>query len=101
MPTNNILHKNYILTQEFYHLKLPLDIDSLIPNNDSVHLLSQFVEEIDLSELYSTYSRIRKNSATPRQMLSFKYQNIVADSGYESEENYLFVEGLNLLIIDL
>lgn len=24
--------------------------------------------------------------------LNFKYQNIVADSGYESEENYLFIE---------
>ena len=25
--------------------------------------------------------------------LSFRYQNIVADAGYESEENYLFLEG--------
>ncbi|MCR5323275.1 MAG: transposase, partial [Lachnospiraceae bacterium] len=25
--------------------------------------------------------------------LDFKYKNIVADAGYESEENYLFVEG--------
>uniref|UniRef100_UPI000B2BD5CD transposase n=2 Tax=Enterocloster clostridioformis TaxID=1531 RepID=UPI000B2BD5CD len=25
--------------------------------------------------------------------LSFKYQEIVADAGYESEENYLFLEG--------
>lgn len=78
MPINNILHKNYILTQEFYQLKLPLDIDGIIPDNDSVRLLSQFVEEMNLSELYSTYSRIRKNSATPRQMLKimlYAYMN--------------------------
>ena len=27
------------------------------------------------------------------QGLGFKYTNIVADAGYESEENYLFIEG--------
>lgn len=52
-----------------YQLKLPLNIDYLIPDNDSVRLLSQFVEEMDLTDLYSTYSRIRENQATPRQML--------------------------------
>ena len=35
----------------------------MIPNNDSVRLLSQFVEEMDLSELYKTYSRVRENQA--------------------------------------
>ena len=60
MSINNILHKNYILTQEFYQLKLPLDIDGIIPDNDSVRLLSQFVEEMDLTELYATYFRIRE-----------------------------------------
>lgn len=39
MLLNKILHKNYILAQEFYQLKLPLDIESIIPNNDSVRLL--------------------------------------------------------------
>jgi len=34
-----------------------------------VRLLSQFIEEMDISKLESTYFRIRKNSATPRQML--------------------------------
>ena len=99
------------------------------------------------SELYKTYGRIRKNQATPRQMLKlviyaamnriyssrdirkawkraitknqarlytkltsfvaeceelpflkdmeshlgFKYSEIAADAGYESEENYLFI----------
>ena len=50
----------------------------MIPDNDSVHLLSQFVEEMDLTDLYSTYSRIRENQATPRQMLMivlYSYMN--------------------------
>ena len=78
MRLNKILHTNYKLNQEFYQLKLPLDIDSIIPNNDSVRLLSQFVEEMELSNLYSTYFRIRKNPATPRQLLKimlYAYMN--------------------------
>ena len=41
----------------------------MIPADDPVRLLSAFVEGMDLSDLYETYSRIRKNQATPRQML--------------------------------
>lgn len=63
------LHKNYTSNGGYYQLKLPLNIDYMIPDNDSVRLLSQFVEEMDLTDLYSTYSRFRENQATPRQML--------------------------------
>lgn len=41
----------------------------MIPADDPVRLLSAFVEGMDLSELYDTYDRVRKNQATPRQML--------------------------------
>ena len=41
----------------------------MIPVNDPVRLLSAFVEGMDLSELYQTYDRVRKNQASPRQML--------------------------------
>ena len=44
-------------------------MEPLIPANDPVRLLSAFVEGMDLSELYQTYDRIRKNQASPRQML--------------------------------
>ena len=44
-------------------------MEILIPADDPVRLLSAFVEGMDLSELYATYDRIRKNQATPRQML--------------------------------
>ena len=44
-------------------------MEIMIPADDPVRLLSAFVEGMDLSELYATYDRIRKNQATPRQML--------------------------------
>lgn len=44
-------------------------MELMIPADDPVRLLSAFVEGMDLSELYETYDRIRKNQASPRQML--------------------------------
>ena len=78
MRTNNILHKNYTLNQSGYQLKLPLNINCIIPEDDSIRLLSQFVEAMDLTDLYSTYGRIRENQATPRQLLKivlYSYMN--------------------------
>jgi transposase len=72
------LQKNYITIGGIYQLKLPLNLDYIIPDNDSVRLLSQFVEEMDLTDLYLTYSRTRENQATPRQMLKiilYSYMN--------------------------
>ncbi|MGB3751529.1 MAG: IS1182 family transposase, partial [Arcobacteraceae bacterium] len=53
------------------------------PNNDSVRLLGQIVEEMNLNELYKSFSRIRKNHATPRQMLKillYAYMNRIYSS---------------------
>ena len=44
-----------------YQFKLPLEMDTMIEADDPVRLLSAFVEEMDLSELYKTYERLRKN----------------------------------------
>ena len=44
-------------------------METVIPADDPVRLLSAFVEGMDLSELYATYDRVRKNQASPRQML--------------------------------
>ncbi len=70
------LHKNYSLNQSGYQLKLPLNIETIIPEDDSVRLLSQFVEAMDLTDLYSTYERI--NSVSPRTLLKivlYSYMN--------------------------
>ncbi|ATD56167.1 IS1182 family transposase [Clostridium chauvoei] len=69
MQLKNILQQNYTVNRKFYQLKLPFDIDCIIPENDSVRLLSQFVEETDLTDLYSTYSKIRENQVSPTNML--------------------------------
>ena len=44
-------------------------MDHMIPSDDPVRLLNAFVEEMELSELYGTYQRLRKNQASPRQLL--------------------------------
>ena len=70
------LQKNYNLNQSGYQLKLPLNIETIIPEDDSVRLLSQFVEAMDLTDLYSTYERI--NLVSPRTLLKivlYSYMN--------------------------
>lgn len=70
------LHKNYTLNEGGYQLKLPLNLETIIPVDDSVRLLSQFVEAMDLTDLYSTYERI--NTVSPRTLLKivlYSYMN--------------------------
>lgn len=69
MQNQNILRQNYTSFSRPYQLKLPLELGHIIPDNDCVRLLGQFVEELDLSDLYSTYSRVKENQVSPRQML--------------------------------
>jgi len=52
-----ILHKDYTRFPQNYQLVLPLDIEHLIPDDDSVRLLSQFIERMFLGDLYRTYCR--------------------------------------------
>ena len=69
MPLNKILQGDYTVSSLNHQIKLPLDIEISIPSDDPVRLVSAFVEEMDLSDLYRTYDRIRKNQASPRQLL--------------------------------
>jgi len=66
-----------------YQLKLPLNIEYFIPQNDSVRLLRQIIEEMDLKKLYQSYSHLGNNQATPRQMLElliYAYMNRIYSS---------------------
>ena len=70
------LHQDYTLNEEGYQLKLPLNLETIIPADDSVRLLGQFVEAMDLTDLYSTYERI--NTVSPRTLLKivlYSYMN--------------------------
>jgi len=69
MRTPLHLQPDYTAFRGFYQIKLPLEMETMIPADDPVRLLSAFVEGMDLSELYATYDRVRKNQASPRQML--------------------------------
>jgi transposase len=69
MLKSKILQKDYTLSSLYYQIKLPLDIEKNIPADDPVRLLSAFVEGMELSDLYKTYGKIKKNQASPRQLL--------------------------------
>ena len=69
MIKQNTIQVDYTTYGDNYQFKLPLNIDCIIPKDDSVRLLSQIVEEMNLEKLYQTYSRIRGNTITPRQLL--------------------------------
>ena len=69
MLKHNYLQKDYTTNGVENQLKIPFEIELKIEKSDPVMLLSQYVEEMDLTDLYSTYERIRENQATPRQLL--------------------------------
>ena len=69
MPLQDILQGDYTLSRSYYQIKLPIDLEPMIPADDPVRLLSACVEGMDLSELYETYDRIRKIQATTKQLI--------------------------------
>ena len=83
----------------YHQIKLPLDIEISIPSDDPVRLLSAFVEGMDLSDLYATYDRIRKNQATPRQMLKISiyaamnriYSSRDIESSCKRDVNFMYL----------
>jgi transposase len=59
--------KNYTEFQQVYQLKLPLELERLIPVDDSVRLLSQMLEGLNYSKLYQAYSiKGRKPAVDPK-----------------------------------
>ena len=66
----NILRNQYTLNDRDYQLKIPMEFEVFIPDNDCVRLISQFVEEMDLTALYGTYERMPSEKyASPTVML--------------------------------
>ena len=68
MQKPKIIHKDYTLSSFNYQFKLPLEMEVLIPNDDPVRLLNVFVEDMELTDLYQTYGKVKKSQASPRQM---------------------------------
>lgn len=88
MQTNNYTNKNYTKNSNIYQLKLPLELDGLIPEDDSVRLLSQILEELNYTKLYQAYSAKGRNPVVdPKTMfkiLTYAYsQNIYSSHKIE------------------
>lgn len=82
-------HKNYTEFGEPYQLVLPLNLEGLVPNDDSVRLLSHELEDLNYSLLYQAYSAKSRNPAVdPKTMfkiLTYAYsQNIYSSRKIET-----------------
>ena len=89
MTKYQIHQKNYTELGETYQLVLPLCLEGLIPDDDSVRLLSHELEELDYTLLYQAYSAKGRNPAVdPKTMfkiLTYAYsQNIYSSRGIET-----------------
>ena len=82
---------------EPYQPVLPLNLEGLVPDDDSVRLLSHELEKLDYSLLYQAYSAKGRNPAVdPKTMfkiLTYAYsRNIYSSSKLEACANkYTFV----------
>ena len=84
MKINNKQQKNYTEFNGYYQLVLPLNIEVLIPDDDSVRLLSQILEGFNYTKLYKAYSSTgRKPAVDPKIMfkvLTYAYSNNIYSS---------------------
>lgn len=83
--TNKLKYqRNYTGFTEVYQLKLPLEIGGLIPDDDSVRLLSRELEELDYTNLLKAYSTKGRNPAVdPKTMfkiLTYAYSQTIYSS---------------------
>lgn len=81
-------NKNYNEFNDNYQLILSLNLENLIPEDDSVRLLSHVLEGLDYTKLYKAYSSVgRKPAVEPKIMfkiLSYAYsQNIYSSRKIE------------------
>lgn len=81
MQLTQLHTKNYTRFNDSYQLVLPLNLDGLVPEDDSVRLLSHILEGLDYTKLYQAYSSNgRKTAVEPQTMfkiLTYAYsQNI-------------------------
>ena len=85
MTNNQKYHKNYTEFGEPYQLVLPLNLEGLVPDDDSVRLLSHELEGLDYSLLYQAYSAKGRNPAVdPKTMfkiLTYAYSQNIYSSG--------------------
>jgi len=69
MQTNKYTIPHFTSECVEYQLVLPINLGILIPENDSVRLLSQIVEELDLRNLMLAYSSKGRNPVVPPRVM--------------------------------
>ena len=69
MHSNQRYHKDYTEFQDTYQLVLPLNLEGLIPKDESVRLLSHILEELDYTGLYKAYSLEGRNPAIEPKLM--------------------------------
>ncbi|WP_461368796.1 transposase, partial [Candidatus Darwinibacter acetoxidans] len=76
--------KGYTVLCSGYQLRLPLNVEVLIPEDDSVRLLSHILEGLDCTKLYEAYSsKGRKPAVEPKtffKILTYAYMNNIYSS---------------------
>lgn len=84
MSSKLIYQRNYTEFQEVYQLKLPLKLGGLIPDDDSVRLLSRELEELDYTNLLKAYPAKGRNPVVdPKIMfkiLTYAYSQTIYSS---------------------
>jgi len=69
MQITKLTTKNYTELNQGYQLILPLSLENLIPEDDSVRLLSHILEGLDYTRLYKAYSSTGRNPAVEPQTM--------------------------------
>jgi transposase len=88
MLKTKLYNKNYTEFNECYQLVLPLNLECLIPEDDSVRLLSHILEGLNYTKLYQAYSSVgRKPAVEPKIMFKIVsyayYQNVYSSRKIE------------------
>jgi transposase len=66
---NLLIHKKYSQTEREYQLVMPLNLEEIIPEDDSVRLLSLILDELNYGELERAYSALGRKAATPPRIM--------------------------------
>lgn len=88
MLLTQLYNKDYTEFNEIYQLVLPLNLEGLIPEDDSIRLLSHVLEGLDYTKLYQAFSsQGRKPAVEPQIMfkiITYAYsQNIYSSRAIE------------------
>ena len=79
----NLQQKDYSQGREVYQLRLPMEYEVKIPENDEVRLLNRIVERMDLGELYAAASERGRKPADPKalyKVIQYGYMDEVYSS---------------------